>query len=191
MSVRVDDPRLLTPQCTSLIPVETVHKNPWFTVRNRGGYYTVEHNQPQVAVLPVLENRAIVMVRVKRPVLADITLELPAGGTQGNERPVQSAARELAEETGIEIHNFDRFEMLSPLGLTPRTPQLPYVFQIHISLQEYEGRKSHDVEIEGVECLEFAEVICKIITNKIYMALPIAILTRFLMKINWNNSIKD
>lgn len=182
MKIRTDDPRLTAPQCTSLAPVETVHENPWFTVCNRGGYYTVEHNQPQVAVLPVLENRAIIMVRVKRPVIADITLELPAGGMEGNEQPAQAAARELAEETGIEINNIARFKRLSPFAIIPRAPLLPHLFQIHITHQEYERRRKCDDEIESVECLEFNEIVTKIVENEIYMALPVAILSRFLFE---------
>jgi len=184
MIIETDDPRLIAPQCTSLAPVETVHENPWFTVRNRGGYYTVEHNQPQVAVLPILENRAIIMVRVKRPVLADITLELPAGGMEGNEHPAQTAARELAEETGIEISEVERFKKLSPFAIIPRSPLLPYIFQIHISGQEYDRRKKCDDEIESVECLEFKEIVSKIVKNEIYMALPVAILSRFFLTNN-------
>ncbi len=181
MKIKTDDPRLIAPQCTSLIPVETVHENPWFTVRNRGGYYTVEHNQPQVAVLPILESRAIIMVRVKRPVLEDITLELPAGGMERDERPVQTAARELAEETGIEIHNIERFKRLPPFAIIPRSPLLPYIFQIHISGQEYDRREKCDYEIESVECLEFKDIVSKIVENEIYMALPVAILSRFFL----------
>ena len=74
-----------------------VHENPWFSVRNRGGFFTVEYHETQVLVLPVIEDRAVVMVRVKRPVINDMTLELPAGGTEPGEDPERAAVRELAE----------------------------------------------------------------------------------------------
>jgi len=93
----IDDPRLFTPQCSSLTPVETVHENPWFTVRNRGGYFTTEYEFPQVVILPVVESHSIVMVRVKRPVINDVSLELPAGSVNENESPVHGAARKLAQ----------------------------------------------------------------------------------------------
>lgn len=99
----LDDPRLVTAQCISLTPVETVHENLWFSVRNRKGYFTIEYNKPQVLILPIVDNNAIVMVMVDRPVVADITLEIPDGGAKDNESPVEAAARELAEETGISI----------------------------------------------------------------------------------------
>ena len=74
-------------------------------VLNRGGYFTVEYNQPQVLILPIVENNSVVMVRVRRPVIADNTLELPAGGVQMDESPIEAACRELSEETGIKIHD--------------------------------------------------------------------------------------
>ncbi len=40
------------------------------------------------------------MVRVKRSLTDVFALELPAGGTEPYESPVQAAARKLAEETG-------------------------------------------------------------------------------------------
>ena len=109
MASIVNDPRLVAPQCRSLTPVKTVHENPWFCVRDRGGYYCVEYNKPQVAVLPVVDHNAVVMVRVKRPTLADATLELPAGGAENNEAPIQAASREFAEEAGIKISDLNRF----------------------------------------------------------------------------------
>ena len=74
------DPRLSTLACPELVPVETLHENPWYSVRNRGGFFTVEYHLRQVVVLPVVNQDSIAMVRVKRPVINDMPLELPAGG---------------------------------------------------------------------------------------------------------------
>jgi len=178
----IDDPRLFAPQCSRLIPVETVHENPWFAVRNRGGYFTIEYDFPQVAVMPVVENHSIVMVRAKRPVLNDVCLELPAGGAMDGEMPVQSAARELAEETGIEIQDLSRFEMLLPISVSPnRNPNLAHIFQIHISMTEYEMRKEHDKEIESVELFSLNEIQRMICEGQIYISLPIAVISRYLI----------
>lgn len=174
-----NDPRLVTSQCSNLTPVETVHENPWFSVRNRKGYFTVEYNMPQVLILPIVDNNAIVMVRVDRPVVADITLELPAGGAKDSESPVEAAARELAEETGILVSDLNRFNILPPLIHMPRSPILPYIFQVHLAQQEYDLRKDHDHEITGVECFSFNEILQKIERGEIYIGLQIAILLRY------------
>src|SRR3990172_493227 len=123
----LNDLRPVSAQCISLTPVETIHTNPWFSVRNRKGYFSIEYNMPQVLILPIVDNKAIVMVRVDRPVIADITLELPAGGAKDNESPVEAAAREMVEETGIVVTDLNRFNMLPPLIHMPRSPILPYI----------------------------------------------------------------
>lgn len=181
MSIRSDDPRMIAPQCDSLQPVVTVHKNKWFSLMNRGGYYTLEYHQPQVVILPVVDNRSIVMVRVKRPVMADNVLELPAGGAKENEAPLEAAAREFKEEVGIKIEMLDRFQLLPSIAISPnRYPVLPWIYQVDISKQEFDIRDPHDDEIVSVECFTFEEVKEKIIQGEIYVSLPLAIVSRFL-----------
>lgn len=180
--MNLNDPRLITPQCLGLSPVETIHRNPWFDVRNRGGYFTIEYRQPQVIVLPVVEDKAIVMVRVKRPVIADATLELPAGGVGDNETPLEGAARELYEETGIEIETC-RFIPLIPLSNSPnRTPQLIHIFKVKISKREYEQRQDHDHEIDEVALFYFDAIRKMILDGQIFVGAPLAVIARFLLE---------
>ncbi|MGV8058401.1 MAG: NUDIX hydrolase [Smithellaceae bacterium] len=174
-----DDPRLTAPQCHSLQPVMTAHANPWFSVKDRGGYFTIEYNTPQVLLLPILDDRAIVMVRVCRPVIADNTIELPAGGTNEDETPVAAAARELQEETGILVSDLNRFQMLPPLVHMARSPILPFIFQIHLAQQEYDLRMDHDHEIVGVESFSYKEVLQKIERGEFYIGLQIAVIMRY------------
>jgi 8-oxo-dGTP pyrophosphatase MutT (NUDIX family) len=180
-AARIDDPRLESPQCTSLTPVGTVHENPWFRVRDRAGYYSVEYRNPQVVVLPIVDRSSIIMVRVHRPLLADITLELPAGGSNDNEMPRQTAVREFVEETGIEISDASRFRELIPMSVTPRYPCLTHIFEIEITALEYRERKEHDDEVASVECFSFGEVLQKIAEGEIYISLPIAVLGRYFL----------
>lgn len=182
MPVAFNDPRLVAPQCTNLHPVRTVHQNPWFSVRNRGGYYTTEYAQPQVIVLPVVNNRAVVLVRVKRPVIMESTLELPAGGAKAEESPRQGAARELSEETGIQAPA-ERFREMLPIANSPnRNPQLIHIFQVDLQQQEYDRRGAHDHEIDEVVLYNFEEIAAKIFKGEIFVGVPLAILSRFLLE---------
>lgn len=178
-----EDPRQRAPQCPGLKPVRTVHRNPWFAVRNRGGYYTVEYSARQVAVLPVVERLAVVLVRVKRPILNDVTLELPAGGSNANETAIQTAVREMREETGITVKAAQRYRPLPPLVISSaRYPVMPTVFRVDLSAREYAARGRHDDEIAGVECLPFAEVKRLIASGTIYVSLVVAVLAGFLFR---------
>ncbi len=180
--IATDDPRLVEPRCRGLLPIQTVHENPWFTVRNRGGYYTTEYSQSQVIVLPLVDGRAVVMVRAKRPVIADCTLELPAGGIGEDETPGQGAMRELFEETGIYADSA-RFTPLIPIANSPnRNPQLIHIYQINLSLNEYRERGMHDDEVDAVVMYSFKKVSAMMIKGEIFIGMPMAILGRFLLE---------
>ena len=143
-------------------------------------YYTIEYHQPQVAILPVVDNHSIVMVRVKRPIIDDNPLELPAGSAGKSEAPVSAAERELREETGIKINSLNRFQLLPSIAISPnRYPVLPWIYQIDISQNEFDIREQHDGEVENVECLGYEEVKRKILNGGIYISLAIAIVSRF------------
>lgn len=149
---------------------------------DRGGIFTFEYDRPQVVILPVVNLENIVMVRVKRPLIEDNPLELPAGDSFAHETPVKAACRELAEETGIRINSLERFKSAIAISEMPgRTPVLLSVFYIELSMDEFVSRESFNrEEITAVELLPIDTVIDKIITGKIYLSAPMAILSRFI-----------
>lgn len=60
------------------------------------------------AVLPVLKNGNVLMVRQYRNALDRYTLEIPAGGLESPDEPmIDCAARELEEETGYKSDNLE------------------------------------------------------------------------------------
>lgn len=60
------------------------------------------------AVIPVMKDGTILMVRQYRNALDRYTLEIPAGGLNGAEEPTDvAAARELEEETGYKSENLE------------------------------------------------------------------------------------
>ncbi len=161
-----------------------LHENPWFKVRSRNGYFTVEYNCPQVIILPTVENHSIVMVRVNRPVISDSTLELPAGGVKDGEQPIDAAIRELNEETGIAVKDKKRFRTIPSIAGSPnRNPELLNVFQVELSSNEVNNRKDHDQEIDEVEILNFDEVRERIVNGTIYVAVPIAVISRYFLSV--------
>jgi ADP-ribose pyrophosphatase len=122
------------------------------------------------------------MVRVKRPVVADMTLELPAGSTKPAESPLQAAARELEEETGIRVPDLNRFERIPPLSGTPnRNPCLLHIFSVRLTGSEFEQRQGHDDEITAVELFSLEEAARLIAQGDIYVAVPVAVLSRYLL----------
>jgi len=183
MPVKTNDPRLHTPQCLSLTPVKDLHSNKWFIVRDRGGYFTLEYRHSQVIILPIVDDSSILMVRVKRPVIADITWELPAGSVKENEKPIAGAAREFEEETGIKISDEERFLALPPISNSPnRNPNLVNIYEVSLSQAEYDSRSKHDDEVESVECCRFNEIKEMLISGQIYVGAPVAVIGRYLLQ---------
>ena len=175
------DPRLSEIACPDLSPVEILHDNPWFSVCKPGGYFTVEYHRLQVAVLPVVNGDSIAMVRVKRPVINDMTLELPAGSVENGEEAAFAAARELAEETGIVISDLGRYVPMPPIAISStRMPRLSYVFRVDVSEQEYAERRAHDDEIDSVERIPVRDLAKMMAEGEIYVAVPLAVLGIFL-----------
>jgi ADP-ribose pyrophosphatase len=56
---------------------------------------------PVVAIVPVGRDGRVTLVRQERPAVGGTVLELPAGGVEDGETPLESARRELREETGL------------------------------------------------------------------------------------------
>ena len=59
----------------------------------------VQH-QPSVGVVPVVDQKSVLLVTQYRRAAGKTLLEIPAGKIEKGETPKQAAARELAEETG-------------------------------------------------------------------------------------------
>lgn len=70
-------------------------------------YDLIDH-QGAAAVLPVLPDGRLVMVKQYRNALERYTIEIPAGGLNGKDEPtIKAAARELSEETGYVSDNLE------------------------------------------------------------------------------------
>lgn len=85
-----------------------IYRNPWINVREDdvvrpdgvpGTYGVVTVNRPAVFVVPVTADGEVIMIKQRRYTTGVDSLEVPGGGTDGEE-PLVAAARELREETG-------------------------------------------------------------------------------------------
>jgi ADP-ribose pyrophosphatase len=78
---------------------EVVFKGRIFDVVRKDEWEIVEHHDA-VAIVPVSEGQ-VTLVRQSRPAVGGKVLELPAGMREDGEAPLESARRELREETGL------------------------------------------------------------------------------------------
>ena len=68
----------------------------------RRSQFEIVHHPGGAAVLPVLEDGRLLLIRQYRVAVGAMIYEIPAGRLEPNESPRQCVARELAEETGYE-----------------------------------------------------------------------------------------
>lgn len=156
------------------------YSNEWFNVLEKDSYFTIEHKEAQVMVLPIVENSKIILVKARRPVLGKSLWELPAGGVKHGECYNEAARREMAEETGIKIENLSRFhECQSFVLASNRMPMFPRIFIIDLNYEEFSEKFESDNEIEQVKIFSFYAVKKLIVSGELYATLPIAVVSRF------------
>ncbi len=97
------------------------------------------------AMVPILDDGRVVLIRQYRHAIGDFLLEIPAGTLDPGEEPAECAQRELVEEIGYEATSLDKLtEILPAPGYTDE--------HIHIFLAT--GLKSAEQCLEDDEVLE-------------------------------------
>lgn len=86
-----------------------------FCVRHIGKRDAVIH-PGAVVILPLIDEKNIILIRNERFAVGETLWELPAGTLEPKEHPQQTAIRELIEETGYDAENI---EFLTTFYTTP------------------------------------------------------------------------
>src|SRR3954454_6592284 len=60
-----------------------------------------------VAILPVLDDGTVCLIRSRRLTVDETLIEVPAGTREPDESPLETARRELVEETGYRASSFE------------------------------------------------------------------------------------
>ena len=137
------------------------------------------------AVIPVMEDGRIIMVRQWRNAIDRFALEIPAGGKESIDEPnIDCAARELEEETGYVA---DKIEFLNTI-----VPAIAYSgekIDIYVAFDLKKTKQHLDPDEEiNLEVYSVSELIEMILNNEINDAKTIAaILTYYHKYINNNN----
>lgn len=93
-----------------------IYDNEWITVFHEnvltpngteGIYGKVHFKNEAVGIVPLFDNGDTMLVGQYRYVLNRWSWEIPEGGSPRNEEPIESAKRELREETGIKAEQWE------------------------------------------------------------------------------------
>ena len=94
------------------ISKKTVYKNKWFQIidnhyiETKKNYFTIQIPDSSV-ILPITTDEEFIIIKQYRETLNNYSLELPAGFIEKDENPIDTAKRELFEETGYKSNNFN------------------------------------------------------------------------------------
>jgi len=67
-----------------------------------------------VAILPLVDHDRVCLIRSRRITVGKSLIEIPAGTREPNESPLETARRELSEETGYRAAQFDELAVFHP-----------------------------------------------------------------------------
>ena len=137
----------------------------------------IEHSGA-AAVVPVLEDGRILLVRQYRNALDRETLEIPSGGINKGEESLLAAARELEEETGYKSDNLTHL-----ISLVTAVAFCDEVIQIYVAdnLQKTQQHLDQDEYIE-VEAYTTQDIADMIYSGKIQDSKTIAAIMAYINK---------
>lgn len=158
---------------------EYLVKKPWATLRVdecelpdgriASEYYVLEYPN-WVNVVAITEDEKVIMVRQYRHGGDIISLEIPGGVIDGNEKPAEAVKRELLEETG---YLFDDLELVSTIYPNPASSNnitYCYLAKDGKKVQEQDLDEHEDIDIEFYSIEEVKEMLLK---NEIPQALHV------------------
>ena len=142
-------------------------------------YDFIKH-QGAAAILPVLDDGRLLLVRQYRNALDRFTLEIPAGGLDGPDEPTKDAAiRELAEETG---YTSDKVSFL--ISIYPTVAYGNEKIDIYLAEDLKKGERNLDEdEFINVEAWSIAELSKLIFVGKLQDAKTIATVMAYSYKV--------
>jgi 8-oxo-dGTP pyrophosphatase MutT (NUDIX family) len=158
---------------------KTVYDNPWINVTeyqvinpsgNPGIYGKVHYKNIAIGVLPLDEDLNTYMVGQYRFALGQYSWEMPEGGGPLGTDPLDSAKRELLEETGLKAQNWIEIQLLHLSNSVSDELSILYLAR---GLQQFEA-EPEDTEQLIVHKLPFDEVYEMVCNGEITDAMTVA-----------------
>jgi 8-oxo-dGTP pyrophosphatase MutT (NUDIX family) len=164
-----------------------VYDNPWINVTefdiinpsgNKGIYGKVHYKNTAIGIVPVDNDGMIYMVRQFRYVLGQYSLEIPEGGGHISSNTLESAKRELKEETGLEANYW---EQLLVMHLSNSVSDEYAVVYLAKGLVQGKSNLEDTEDIEVIK-ISLDEAYQKIPTGEITDAITVAALQQLRIK---------
>jgi ADP-ribose pyrophosphatase len=137
-----------------------LYDGPIFSVERRQGRDVVVHG-PAVAIVAVDRDDRVTLVRQQRVPAGGPVLELPAGGVEEGESPLETARRELREETGL--YGGEWVEVATFFTTPGYSDERMHLFlATGLEQGEAEPEGSEEIELVRVPLAEVAELVADV-----------------------------
>lgn len=129
------------------------YENAWIRVREDaverpdgtdGIYGVLEVRHPSVFIVPLTDGDEVLFVEVERYATGRLSLEVPAGGSDGEDLLV-AAQRELCEETGLVADSWERIGNMFALNGVCHAPE-----HVFLARGLRESGQPHEQAAEGI-----------------------------------------
>lgn len=124
-------------------------------VNGRESNWDYVHHNGGAAVVPVMPDGKILMVRQWRNALDRYTLEIPAGALEKGEPGIACVARELEEETGYRSDNIEWLVSTNSwIAFTNEQVEIFVAKDLIPSKQKFDEEESIELELHTIEELK-------------------------------------
>ena len=162
---------------------KVIYENPWFTLRedqviNPGGgqntYGHIQFRKKAIAIVPIDDDGNTWIVGQDRYTLGEYSWEVPMGASEKGERPLDTAHRELREETGLTAGNMQQLMRLHTSNSV--TDEEGFVF---VASDLSEGETAFDeMEVLDIRKLPLVDVLEMIVRGEMTDAISVAAILR-------------
>jgi ADP-ribose pyrophosphatase len=163
-----------------ILSSEYLFKDLWFTVRKDkcqtpdgkivDSYYVFEFPTWATA-LALTDDNKVILVKQYRHAIAEVSLELPGGCVDNEDKTFQAAiARELLEETGYEFSNYEYLGKISPNPSTNNNWMHMFLATGGRKIQDQQLDQNEEIEVELYSIDELKKLLDE---NKIIQAMHV------------------
>lgn len=154
-----------------VLSTRKVYKNPWITVREdtvmrpgggQGLYGVVDYGKG-VSIVALSDTMEVFLVKEYYYAIEEYGIQLPSGGIEEKEMPIDAAKRELVEETGGVGKTWYELGFVHPLTMALRSPAYLY---LALDVKQ-KGKGEEHIDVIKVP---FAKAYHMVLENKIVHA---------------------
>jgi 8-oxo-dGTP pyrophosphatase MutT (NUDIX family) len=168
----------------TIISSEEKYDNPWinlteFQVINPNGgkgiYGKVHFKNLAIGIIPINKNDEIILIGQYRFPLDVYSWEIPEGGGKLGADPLDSAKRELLEETGLKANKWTK---LMEMHLSNSVSDELAIIYVAEDLEQFEAEPEETEQLE-LKKIHFNEALKMVMNGEITDAMTVAALLKF------------